>query len=198
MRRFVIPCIVAACAMLGCASPASEVVVPRAACISSESPREDPSPTAGATRFKHRVVASVGATEFNAGDDIEILDVRGTEPTFKVGGVYRISGRYRLNSVDEANLIVSVTSTSKVPAPGPTSLGSQVPVQRGDGDFVLELHLAGPGYPHITFYDLAGCPRSGVYFGEDGWLLPSKGWRYQGPCLERQPPPANERKFQLL
>jgi hypothetical protein len=203
MRRSVIPCTLAALAIVGCATAAPEVVAPRTAPPISllrlgDVLAEPPQPSSpGAERFTYDVVTAVGGVEFNAGDYIDILDVRGTEPTFKVGGVYRIAGRYRLNSVDYANLVVSATSYSKDPASGPTALGS-VSVQRGFGDFVLELHLTGPGYPHITFYDPAGCPRSGVYFGEDGWLLPSKGWRYQGPCPERQPPPANERKVQLL
>jgi hypothetical protein len=135
--------------------------------------------------------------EFNGGDYIDILTVRGTVPTFEVGGVYQISGRYRLNSVERANLVVSATSYTDAPASGSTPHGN-VTVQRGFGDFVLELQLTGYGHPHITFYDPAGCPLSGVYFGEDGWLLPSKGWRYQAPCPERQPPPANEPRFQLL
>jgi hypothetical protein len=99
----------------------------------------------------------------------------------KVGGSYVIRGRYTLQSLPEATLLLSVT-TSGPSGHAPVPPGASVRVTRGSGEFELRRELTDEGWPHLTFYDVNdGRPVGGVYFGEGDWLLAKKSWRYRAP-----------------
>jgi bla regulator protein blaR1 len=60
--------------------------------------------------FPHAVQFEQGATRFLNGDNITILEVRGTADKFAVGDIYMIKGTYTLASHDHAKLAASITA----------------------------------------------------------------------------------------
>ncbi|HLA84150.1 MAG TPA: protein kinase [Thermoguttaceae bacterium] len=126
-----------------------------------------------AKRFPYVLDFKLGKTGFLKGDRIEITEIRGTRPRFKLGGKYLVRGRYTLASRDRATLGVNVTMTSPPQMPGPEigqeSYVAEV-VDKGSGDFVLEktLHYEA-GMLHVSFYpDGGGSSFGEVYFGQVG------------------------------
>ena len=62
-----------------------------------------------APEFPFAVPFEVGETKFLNGDEITIVEVRGTVDTFATGNIYWIKGTYTLASHDKAELQASVT-----------------------------------------------------------------------------------------
>jgi hypothetical protein len=56
------------------------------------------------SEFPFVVKFEQGATQFSAGDNITITEVRGTAETFEPGNIYWIRGTYKLGSHDQAML----------------------------------------------------------------------------------------------
>src|SRR6185295_401270 len=106
------------------------------------------------------------------GDAITIEEVRGTSPTFTVGDVVAVRGRYKLASHDQATLMLSVTRTD-LPANATTRVphSSRVAITRGEGAFEISIPLTGAGFPHVSLYPKPnGDSFGGVYFGRGEWL----------------------------
>jgi hypothetical protein len=135
-------------------------------------------PASESSAFPHVVRFDVGDTELYDGDALSIVEVRGTQPTMRAGGVYLVRARYRLASRDAATLLFSMTSTA-----GPAGAGSEGRgvVTRGEGELALVAFISGAGYPHVTFYGDDRKPFGGVYFGDGASLLARKSWRYRDP-----------------
>ena len=64
------------------------------------------------SQFPHVVKFEQGATRFEQGDTITILEVRGTSDTFVRGNIYCVKGTYTLGSRDRAVLFASTTVTN--------------------------------------------------------------------------------------
>lgn len=121
------------------------------------------------TAFRYAVDYELGATNVKTDDQIVINEVRGTEPSFEVGGIYLVKGRYTLASAPNATLLLSVTATER--GEGCTSGNGRASVQvdKGAGVFELAAPIPYPGQPHVTFY-VNGANAGGVYFGKDRFL----------------------------
>jgi beta-lactamase regulating signal transducer with metallopeptidase domain len=143
-----------------------------------------------------------GATRFLDGDDITIVEVRGTADTFTPGNIYWIKGTYSLASCDRAILLASITVTdwfeitsfpldltvsSDHVIPGEATdgvpghaTGAELKVQRqtvdrGRGTFTLFLPMTHKGLPHVSFYPVeTGEGFGGNYFGTGESVL--KHW----------------------
>jgi len=154
-----------------------------------------------AAGFRYAVRFEQGATRFENGDKITIVEVRGTSPTFTQGHIYWVRGTYNLASHQRAILLASVTltdlilpnilrpnathdwvsSSSSTPPSIPGQVtGAELRVQRatvweGSGEFTLYLPMQWNGYPHISFYTVEhGKGFGGNYFGTDDTVL--KQW----------------------
>jgi len=118
----------------------------------------------------------LGKSEFASGDDITILQVRGTSDSIKVGETYSVEGTYKLASQDKADLAFYATT---MVASGPTPVDPQqhVEVMKGSGSFHLVKTMSEDGYLHVSFYPAkSGSDFGGVYFGQGDRVLRA-GWR---------------------
>ncbi|MEX1023859.1 MAG: hypothetical protein WD226_02175 [Planctomycetota bacterium] len=129
---------------------------------------DEPAP---ASAIVYDLAYEIGEVKFSDGDFIEIRSVRGDRPNFEVGGTYEVRGRYRLRGKKEANLVLSVTSTSRNYGGSVGGPLAKMSIGSGEGDFVLTKQFSYPGLPHITFYGVeSGRPIGGVYFGLGDWF----------------------------
>ena len=126
-----------------------------------------------ASEFPYAVDFEQGATRFAEGDDITIVEVRGTAETFQPGHIYWIKGKYKLASHKRAMLAAYTTAMD---AEHGTSQSFQVQhayVDQGEGAFTLFLPMSCRGWPHVSFYADGGS-FSGNYFGTGDSVL--KRW----------------------
>lgn len=126
-----------------------------------------------ASEFPYAVKFEQGATQFAEGDNITILEVRGTAETFKPGHIYWIRGTYKLASHNKAMLAAYTTAMD---AENATSQPFQVQhayIDEGEGTFTLFLPMSCRGWPHVSFYADGGS-FSGNYFGTGDSVL--KPW----------------------
>ncbi|MEZ5987796.1 MAG: hypothetical protein R3F30_01450 [Planctomycetota bacterium] len=123
------------------------------------------------------IPVELGARAFNGGDDIVIEEVASDRGDLGPGAVVTVRGRYRLGSRERATLYFGTTVTTDVRAPD--SPDEQEVVGEGDGTFELTHRVPGPGYLHLTYYDLgSGRPFGGVYFGRGDGVLREMTWSY--------------------
>jgi beta-lactamase regulating signal transducer with metallopeptidase domain len=143
--------------------------------------------------FAHKVRFEQGATRFQNGDEITIVEVGGTAEAFEPGNIYWIKGTYKLASRDRAILLASITvtdwadiissrgdltvradhvepgkATRAVPgqATGVELKVQRAVVDRGTGTFTLFLPMSHKGLPHVSFYSFeSGEGFGGNYFG---------------------------------
>jgi beta-lactamase regulating signal transducer with metallopeptidase domain len=118
----------------------------------------------------------VGASRFEDGDSIEIIDIRGSTDTFEPGNVYWIKGRYTLASRDRAQL--SAFTTARNVGEGRSSIQKiqTTTIDRGSGEFTLWLPMTVSGWPHVSFYpDGGGNGFGGIYIGTGDSVL-TKWW----------------------
>ncbi len=125
------------------------------------------------------IAFELGAIEFPVDDLVLIEAVRSSVGAITPGAVLTVSGEYTLRSRDRAALYFGTTETETGDGPTPTDARQQVEVGLGSGRFELTQVVPGPGYPHVTFYDVStGKPFGGLYFGNGETLLHVKAWSY--------------------
>ncbi len=106
-------------------------------------------------------------SHFRPGDSVEILEVRGTAPEFKIGGSYQVKGRYTLASEKQAML--ALYSTNGEVGPGTNEL-----VQSGTAEFTRKFTIVKRGRLHVDFYPYpSGEGFGGRYFHKKGVPEPS-------------------------
>jgi beta-lactamase regulating signal transducer with metallopeptidase domain len=136
----------------------------------------DTSNVSPTTEFPHLVRFEQGASRFLAGDEIKVLEVRGTAKTFEPGNKYWIRGTYVLHSHEKAQLSAYTTAKDAANATSPTQESQTQLVDRGSGNFVLVLPMSYRGWPHVSFYPADGGDGfGGTYFGTDDSVL-KKWW----------------------
>jgi len=107
-----------------------------------------------------------GETHFENGDNITILEVRGTEETVTPGNIYWIRGTYKLTSHDEAILSTGTTAADAVNGRYNNLKIQDRLVQKGEGEFKLFLVMPFRGWPHVSYYPAKGGDCFGaIYFG---------------------------------
>ena len=117
-----------------------------------------------------------GASRFSDGDNITVLEVRGTAETLMPGNFYWIKGTYSLGSHDRARLAVNITAKDRANETALTWKTKDTVVNRGSGTFELYLPMSYGGWPHVSFYPADGGQSFGsTYFGTGGSVL--KKWR---------------------
>jgi RNA polymerase sigma factor (sigma-70 family) len=135
--------------------------------------------------FRHRVPFEIGVTESQNGGAIEILEVRGTQPQIKVGGLYLVRGKYVLPSRNDGKLYFYLTSASLPPSPfapppapgfGPVLDLQSTAVSKGEGEFTLIHAMNGFGYFHLVLEDGKSARFANVYFGSGDNVLRKKTW----------------------
>jgi len=145
--------------------------------------------------FPYAVSFDVGRTQFLPGDNITVESVRGTAGVFKTNETYCIEGTYTLNSRDEAQLALFVTTRQDIRTK--TDPRQMLRIRKGRGSFRLVEPMVAEGYPHVSFYPVhSGGDFGGVYFGRGAWLWaeaapgprmgqggdsPSVGLLFEGP-----------------
>ena len=128
------------------------------------------------SKFPHVVKFEQGATRFQNGDKITILEVRGTADTMSPGNNYRIKGTYTLASHDRATLAAYTTASKAANGTGPTHKVQSTMVNPGTGTFTLVLPMSCEGWPHLSYYPTdGGSDFGGNYFGTGDTVL-KKWW----------------------
>lgn len=100
----------------------------------------------------------VGNTGFARGDSITITRLLGDRPILDVGGWYQAQGKWKLGSLDEAELILRCNNGVAV---GDTHRY----VRRGSGTFAVTFRLDEIGFLHVSYYS-RGRSVGGTYFGQ--------------------------------
>jgi len=128
--------------------------------------------TAVAAEFPYAVPFEQGATRFLSGDEINILEVRGTADTFAPNNTYRIKGTYTLASHDRATLAAYITAMDAKNGKGASLEVQRTVVNHGKGTFTLVLPMSCRGWPHVSFYPAGGgSDFGGSYFGTGDSVL---------------------------
>ncbi len=127
------------------------------------------------SEFPYAVKFEQGATRFEPGDDIQIVEVRGTANSFVPGNLYCIKGTYTLSSRDQAGISAYTTAADSKDGFGvPLKVQSKI-VDKGHGTFTLFLPMTCQGWPHVSFYPrVRGESFGGNYFGTGESVL--KRW----------------------
>ncbi|WP_411826158.1 hypothetical protein [Luteolibacter sp. AS25] len=110
------------------------------------------------------VPVQIGAKAFRDGDVVQISEVISTSRNLEPGDVVTVRGRYRLDSIEAARLILLVTQTES-DGFEETDKSQIVQAKRGWHEFEATLTIKHRGFLHLTFYDGIGEPIGGVYFG---------------------------------
>jgi hypothetical protein len=143
-----------------------------------------------ADEFPYVVPFELGKAQFLAGDTVTIQSVRGTADSLRVGGTYCVEGSYTLNSADEAELALFVTT--KLDIRTKIDPKQMLRVKRGTGSFRLIETMAAEGYPHASFYPIpSGSSFGGIYFGKGDWLLSAGGLNIHDELVPQNTPAAN-------
>jgi hypothetical protein len=121
------------------------------------------------TTFPYTLDFATGRTDLRDGDRIVIREVRGTRPTFEVGGIYLVRGEYTLASLPETRLRLTVTASRRGDGCTKGNGRGTVSVSRGSGTFELASPIAYPGWPHVWF-GTGNTSSGGVYFGAGDFL----------------------------
>ena len=131
--------------------------------------------TPATSEFPHVLKFEQGATRFLDGDQITILEVRGTADTMTPGNIYCVKGTYTLTSHDRATLAAYTTATDASNGKGALLKVQTIVVSRGSGTFTLFLPMSCKGWPHVSFYPADGGESfGGNYFGTGDSVL--KQW----------------------
>ncbi len=132
------------------------------------------SPTTSA--FPYVVKFEQGATQFLDGDQITIVEVRGTADTFVPGNIYWIRGTYTLGSHDRASIAAYTTAMDAANGTTTPFKPQSMVVEKGAGTFTLFLPMSYRGSPHVSFYPADGGESfGGNYFGTGDSVL-KKWW----------------------
>ena len=127
------------------------------------------------SQFPFAVPFEQGATRLLNGDQITILEVRGTADRFAQGHIYWIRGTYSLASRDRAALAAYTTAMDAENARSISYQAQMTIVDRGTGTFTLFLPMSCRGWPHVSFYPAdGGASFGGNYFGTGDSVL--KRW----------------------
>ncbi len=121
------------------------------------------------TEFPATVKFQTGRSDLKPGDSIVITDVRGTGPSFGRGGIYRLSGTYKLASADHATLAFTVSAARRGEGCTRGDGRGHVEISRGSGKFELSGIIPYRGYPHV-YFTVDGKVAGGVYFGTGDFL----------------------------
>lgn len=140
-------------------------------------------PTAGkseaprTSEFPHAVRFERGASRSLDGDEIKVLEVRGTADTFRPGHLYWIKGTYKLASHDRAKLAAFTTAKDAKNGRSSSFEVQMTEVERGEGTFTLFLPMTYRGWPHVSFYPAENGESFGThcYFGTGDSVL-KRGW----------------------
>jgi beta-lactamase regulating signal transducer with metallopeptidase domain len=131
--------------------------------------------TPASSEFPFVVKFEQGATRFEPGDDIKILEIRGTAETFTTGNIYWIKGKYTLASHGRATIAAYTTAMDAANGKSTPLKVQRVVVDKGDGTFTLFLPMTCRGWPHVSFYpDKGGSDFGGNHFGTGDSVL--KRW----------------------
>jgi hypothetical protein len=132
--------------------------------------------TVATSEFPYVVKFEQGATQFLDGDNITILEVRGTAETFVPGNIYWIKGRYTLASHERATLAAYTTAMEARYGTGDSYKPQVVQAEQGESTFTLFLPILHRGWPHVSFYPAdGGSDFGGNYFGTEDCVL-KKWW----------------------
>ncbi|HJT34535.1 MAG TPA: M56 family metallopeptidase [Pirellulales bacterium] len=123
-----------------------------------------------ASEFPYTVDFEQGVMRFAEGDNITILEVRGTAETFKPGHIYWIRGTYKLASHEKAMLAAYTTAMDAENASSQPFQVQHAYLDAGEGTFTLFLPMSCRGWPHVSFYADGGS-FSGNYFGTGDSVL---------------------------
>jgi len=127
------------------------------------------------SEFPYAVRFEQGATRFLDGDQITILEVRGTADRFMKHNFYRIKGTYTLASHNRAHLAAYITAIDAENASGSSLKEQSTTINQGNGTFTLLLPMNHRGLPHVSFYPAdGGGDFGGNYFGTGDSVL--KRW----------------------
>ena len=131
--------------------------------------------TASASVQKEVVPVELGAKSFSDGDVIQIIKVLSSSERLEQGDVVTVRGKYRLDSVESANLFLLLTQT-KSDGKAEIDKLQKVKAKRGWHQFEATVTVKHQGFLHLTFYDNeTGAPFGGVYFGTPSQMANAKG-----------------------
>ncbi len=108
-----------------------------------------------APNLPHKIaIASEAKKTFRASDRIDIEEVTGTAPDFRVGETYRVKGVCRQTTLSNGELYLGNTSTGSNAITAAQGSTNHVKLAQGatSFDFIFTLHR--PGRLHVTMYDL--------------------------------------------
>lgn len=132
-------------------------------------------PLAAAPPRQDSVTTILGPKMFRDGDVIEITDVTATSQNLEQGDTVTVKGRARLASRGSATLSLLLTQT-KGSGLEETDRQQTVEVSRGLQDFELKITIKHQGALHLTYYDAAGSPIGGAYFGTEKQMKDIAKW----------------------
>lgn len=120
-----------------------------------------------APKLAHKITVTPKTIKvFQNSDRIDLEEITGTAPDFRVGGTYRAKGVCHQSTLSNAVLYLGNTSDGQgaiTPAPDSTN---SLPVTPGDTPFDFTFTLHHPGRLHVSIYDLDNHnPRDNVYAG---------------------------------
>jgi hypothetical protein len=118
-----------------------------------------------AAPMTHEVSVKLGPKRFLDGDSVRIDSVTSTSPSLEPGDTVMVTGKYRLDSHEEATLALYLTQTegNGIQETDPTQKSA---AKRGWHKFTSVITVKYRGLLHLTFYDCtSGKPFGGVYFG---------------------------------
>jgi hypothetical protein len=118
-------------------------------------------------QFPYVIPYELGASGFQAGDQITITSVRSDRKHIEPGGSYLVEGTYTLSSVDRARLALFCTSRGPSGST-PIQDAQSMEITKGAGKFHLSETTPFDGWLHVTFYANDSHSDGGVYFGEKG------------------------------
>ncbi|HEX5444305.1 MAG TPA: M56 family metallopeptidase [Pirellulales bacterium] len=122
------------------------------------------------SEFPYAVDVEQGATQFEKGDDITILEIRGTAEKFMPGHIYWIRGKYTLTSHKKAMLAAYTTAMDAENGASQSFRAQHLDVNEGEGTFTLFLPMSYRGWPHVSFY-AESSSFGGNYFGTGDSVL---------------------------
>lgn len=162
---------------------------PQSSAQPDAAPEPQPTPPTIPSSLPYVVRFEQGASRFLDGDNIRVLEIRGTARTIKPDNFYWIKGIYRLGSHDQAELDVYVTPKVAAKGGSPPWRIQTSKVKRGEGTFELFLPVTCRGWPHVSFYPAdGGTGFGGTHFGTGDSVL--KNWStVYGPTDDSTPTP---------
>ena len=132
-------------------------------------------PAASNAALEQKVVpVQIGAKAFRDGDVVQITEVLSTSKDLEPGDTVTVRGRYRLDSVDSARLMLLLTQTES-DGREETDKSQIVTAKRGWHEFEAIITVKHRGFLHLTFYDGIGEPIGGVYFGTASQMAKAEG-----------------------